>query len=127
MSNRHSCPDHSARHRHRQAQGRRAGFERGTILSHFYPHQIGGNLRPYFPASRIASTKYRRYRPPGAPSSGQCLLLWDATDPKRSRGIKGQLIGRAKQLFGAEIDPAIVPRTIIRPLAMSGTRKVRFS
>lgn len=109
------------------AELRRAGFERGTILSHFYPHQIGGNLRPYFPDSRIASTKYRRYRPPGAESAGQCLLLWDDTDTARSRGIKAQLISRAKTLFGAEIDPAIVPRTIIRPLAMSETRKVRFA
>ncbi len=106
---------------------RRAGFGRGTILSHFYPHQIGGNLRPYFPDSRIASTKYWRYRPPGSGTAGQCLLLWDATATARSRDIKGQLISRAKQLFGAEIDPAIRPRIIIRPLAMSGTRKVRFA
>ncbi len=105
----------------------RAGFRRGTILSHFYPHQIGGNLRPYFPESRIASTKYRRYRPPSSASSGQCLLVWDATDDVRSPAIKGQLIARARQLFGAEIDPATTARIIVRPLAMSKTRKARFA
>ena len=38
-----------------------AGFDNGTIYVHDYPTQVGGNLRPFFPNSRVASFKYNIY------------------------------------------------------------------
>ncbi len=113
------------------AQLRKGGFERGTILTHSRPNQIGGALRPYFPDSRIISTKYKRYKPPyhpaAAPSAGSCLLLWDATRRSRARRAKRRLIDHAKKHLGADIDPETVPRTFYQPLAMSETRRFRFA
>ncbi|HVO13622.1 MAG TPA: glycosyltransferase family 39 protein [Alphaproteobacteria bacterium] len=57
-------------------QIRGAGFAHGTLIEFFQRIQLAGNLRPYFPDSRILSTKYPYYRPPAAPA-GPCLLLWD--------------------------------------------------
>jgi len=57
-------------------QVRAAGFAHGTLIEFFQRIQLAGNFRPYFPDSRILSTKYPYYRPPGA-RGGSCLLLWD--------------------------------------------------
>lgn len=60
-------------------QLRAAGFEGGTIVTHFERVQIGGNMRLEFPEARVVSTKYPYYAPPTRDGSeGQCLLLWDA-------------------------------------------------
>ena len=55
---------------------RTAGFARGTMIAFFHRIQLAGNFRPYFPDSRILSTKYPYYRPT-ALRAGPCLLLWD--------------------------------------------------
>ena len=57
-------------------QMRAAGFARGTLIENFDRIQYAGNFRPYFPDSRILSTKYPYYRPT-AGRSGPCLLIWD--------------------------------------------------
>ncbi|MGE5147340.1 MAG: glycosyltransferase family 39 protein [Candidatus Eiseniibacteriota bacterium] len=57
-------------------QMRAAGFARGTLIAYFHRIQLAGNFRPYFPDSRILSTKYPYYRPPRL-RSGPCMLIWD--------------------------------------------------
>jgi hypothetical protein len=57
-------------------QMRAAGFTHGTLIEFFQRIQLAGNFRPYFPESRILSTKYPHYRPP-ARGAGPCLLIWD--------------------------------------------------
>lgn len=59
-------------------QMRAAGFAHGTLISYFHRIQLAGNFRPYFPDSRILSTKYPYYRPPRL-RAGPCMLLWDPT------------------------------------------------
>ena len=108
------------------AELRKIGFERGTIITPFRPHAIGGNLRPYFPDSRIF-TNFREYTPPRSQTAGPCLVLWEVTGRTRTLRRKRRLISRANTLFGTDIDPAIAARTITRSLVMSNTRSVRLA
>ena len=108
------------------AELRKIGFERGTIITPFRPHAIGGNLRPYFPDSRIF-TNFREYTPPRSQTAGPCLVLWEVTGRTRTLRRKRRLISRANTLFGTDIDPAIAARTITRSLVMSNTRRVRLA
>ena len=57
-------------------QVRKTGFAEGTLIEYFERFQLAGNFRPYFPDSRILSTKYPYYRPP-LRQPGPCLLIWD--------------------------------------------------
>ena len=60
---------------------RRAGFERGTIVSHFSRYKNGGILRPFFPDARIIDLKLLALAdPPPNIDAGQCLLIWDNVD-----------------------------------------------
>jgi len=105
---------------------RKAGFARGTIITRSHAHAISGNLRPYFPDSRIISTTYRRYRPPRLSAAGPCLLIWPMTGGRRTERRKRRLINSAKILLGVDIDPATKVRTITRRLAMSESRRVHY-
>jgi len=57
-------------------QVRAGGFTGGTIFAYYFPHDLAGNLRPYFAETRIVSTKFPTVAPPTGSGSGQCLLIW---------------------------------------------------
>lgn len=100
-----------------------AGFTRGTIVSHFHRLQIGANLRPWFPDSRVLSGKYPRYvPPPSALAAGQCLVIWDAalgvTAPPGALGV-------AKSL-GARPGDRDIAGVIEAPLRHGGGRTFRL-
>jgi len=88
-----------------------AGFEAGTIYVHDYPTQVGGNLRRFFPDSRIVSYKFPTYTPPSRENDGQCLAVW-------LLGASGQspepvaMIGRLQNQFSITPLPDDAMRTV---------------
>ncbi|MFQ5470924.1 MAG: glycosyltransferase family 39 protein [Gammaproteobacteria bacterium] len=54
------------------------GFNNGTIIAG--DSLTGGNLKLYFPESRMISVTTEVYFPPAKTDGGQCLLVWDATE-----------------------------------------------
>jgi hypothetical protein len=65
---------------------RQAGFERGTILSHGV--RVGGNLRPYFPRSRVGVLGPRRLPPRARGPIGQCLVIWRVDEVKSQTDVR---------------------------------------
>jgi hypothetical protein len=55
---------------------RTAGFNGGTIVAFDYPNQISGNLRRYFPESRVMSARFSPLQAPPIKSNGGCLIIW---------------------------------------------------
>lgn len=55
-----------------------SGFRRGTIVAFDNPHQLGGNLRRFFPAARVVSPRYVPFVPPLKAEPGDCLIVWNA-------------------------------------------------
>ncbi len=55
-----------------------AGFTRGTIVG--TEHYTLGNLRAYFPASRVAWAGHPFVDPPRRAEGGQCLIVWNADE-----------------------------------------------
>ena len=55
---------------------RAAGFNGGTIVAFDYPNQISGNLRRYFPDTRVMSARFSPLRAPSKKSNGSCLIIW---------------------------------------------------
>lgn len=55
---------------------RAAGFNGGTIVAFDYPNQISGNLRRYFPDSRVMSARFSPLQAPPKKSNGSCLIIW---------------------------------------------------
>ena len=88
------------------------------------PLPIGGNLRPYFPDSRIVdlSNRYARLVPPAPQVSRQCLIIWE----HKKRPGNRRLLARVRKRFGVEVDPASRSGILNRPMAMSKDRRVRF-
>ncbi len=67
-------------------QLRQAGFAHGTILSHGV--RVGGNLRPYFPRSRVGVLG-PRWLPARAPGPiGQCLVIWRVDEVKSQTDVR---------------------------------------
>ncbi len=68
-------------------QVRQAGFESGTIIS--ADNLEGGNLKLYFPDSRVLTARTEFFNAALSHQSGQCLIVWKATKhtamPKRLR------------------------------------------
>ncbi len=102
---------------------RRAGFEGGTIFANDYPYNIAGNLRPYFPAARVASRQVA-VMPPDRSTSGQCLRVWavdlksvdDAAMTAISRLAFGPDGGAPSTLAASEV-----------PVVNGGGRRLRFA
>ncbi|MBT5298322.1 MAG: hypothetical protein HOL41_08185 [Rhodospirillaceae bacterium] len=59
-----------------------AGFQRGTIIAMDYPNILSGNLRRYFPDSRVVSGRFLPYLAPTKIPPGKCLIIWNATRGK---------------------------------------------
>ncbi len=78
------------------------GFEGGSILAHWYPNPLPGNLGLEFDDARIVSTKFPTLTPPLAPdANGQCLLLAISAEQGGSNMVN--LSARAKEAFGLDI------------------------
>jgi len=65
---------------------RQAGFERGTILSHGV--RVGGNLRPYFPRSRVGVLGPRWLPARATGPIGQCLVIWRVDEVKSQTDVR---------------------------------------
>ncbi len=79
---------------------RAAGFERGTVVTHFHRIQIGGNLKIQFPDSRVISSKYAFAVPPPVAEARQCLLVWDTS---AGDGMPEDLRRFARRVVGLSI------------------------
>jgi 4-amino-4-deoxy-L-arabinose transferase-like glycosyltransferase len=106
-------------------QLRAVGFGRGTVIESFHRIQFAGNFRPYFPDSRILSTKYPYYRP-AALRAGPCLLLWD---PAYSEGIPEGLRNFAAEAAGIAPDTPYQVGAIEAPLVngAGSTARLRYA
>ena len=83
---------------------RERGFEGGSILAHWYPNPLPGNLGLEFDDARIVSTKFPTLVPPLAKdANGQCLLI--AISASQGGSDMVNLSARAKEAFGLEISP----------------------
>lgn len=106
-------------------QIRAAGFEDGTLIVSDSPTQIGGNLRRFFPESRIVNRRFLPFAPPRRAEPGQCLVVWNARwsdEPVVKRG----LLALAREQSGADIPPDIPVREAEAPIPRSGGRTVKL-
>jgi 4-amino-4-deoxy-L-arabinose transferase-like glycosyltransferase len=99
-----------------------AGFTKGTILGDWLTYPVAGNLRPYFPDSRVISllswdllamarnSDIPLIPPREVQGNGQCLLVWT---PQHDGGRRKMILRFAKALVGAKI-PADTPATEIK-------------
>lgn len=76
---------------------RAAGFQRGTLFAFDYPYTLSGNLRAYFPESRILSSSITHSRAPERGETGQCLLLWTVDRKSTSEPV---MLRMAEELLG---------------------------
>lgn len=51
------------------------GFKGGSVLAHWYPNPLPGNLLLHLDNTRMISTKFPTLRPPQISTDGQCLLV----------------------------------------------------
>ena len=93
---------------------RALGFTGGTILAHWHPDPLPGNLRAVFPEARVISMKHMDVIPPRRGAGGQCLILWsaDAAGDKRSDAIAA-----ANAHLAARIGKDEKQHLVIAPLA----------
>ena len=52
------------------------GFQNGTIIGYYFPHDLAGNLRTSFPNTSIIGTKHPNLTYDSNGPSGQCLVIW---------------------------------------------------
>ncbi len=103
---------------------RRAGFERGTIVSHFSRYKNGGILRPFFPDARIVDLKLLDLAdPPPNIDAGQCLLIWDNVD---DAGVGEGVIELAGRRFDVAAEALTPMQTIARPMVNGPKRIIRL-
>jgi hypothetical protein len=103
---------------------RRAGFSRGTIVSHFSRYKNGGILRPFFPDARIVDLKLLDLAdPPPNVDAGQCLLIWDDVD---DASVGEGVIELAGRRFDVEAEALTPMRTIARPMVNGPRRIIRL-
>ena len=103
---------------------RRAGFERGTIVSHFSRYKNGGILRPFFPDSRIVDLKLLDLAdPPPNIDAGQCLLIWDNVD---DASVGEGVIELARRRFDVAAEALTPIQTIARPMVNGPERIIRL-
>ena len=103
---------------------RRAGFERGTIVSHFSRYKNGGILRPFFPDARIIDLKLLALAdPPRNIDAGQCLLIWDDVD---DASVRQGVIALAARRFDVEAAALRPMQTIARPMVNGPKRIIRL-
>jgi 4-amino-4-deoxy-L-arabinose transferase-like glycosyltransferase len=113
---------------------RAAGFERGTIVGDWFTYSVAGNLRPYFPESRIVNLHDWRHRlkaqPTGLPwidrptqGGGQCLLVWTKGKTDRETVVRHG----ARLLFGMEQDDSHRVGVVSAFMPPGGSRPVHLA
>lgn len=106
-----------------------AGFKGGTIVAFDYPNQISGNLRRYFPNSRVMSARFSPLKPPPAKTlknePGSCLIIWS---PKvEPAGYERRsAIQYANALLNASLSIDMPGETITFPIHGSDNRLISF-
>lgn len=107
------------------AELRDAGFGGGTIIAFDNPNILSGNLRRFFPASRIASTRFVPFLPGPRTAEGQCLIVWNGV---RGADIldDGRLSGYARETVGAELPDVPTIRSVSAPLAGNPDRRIEL-
>ena len=108
------------------AQIRAGGFTGGTIVALDYPNQIGGNLRVYFPESRVVDRRFLPFRPPARTSTGDCLVVWNTTIGPLDE-VKPHMMERAATRFGTRFRTDEPVYFAEAPMARSGGRTVRLA
>jgi len=98
------------------ADGIRAqGFTGGTIVAHWHPDPLPGNLRAQFPKARVISSKHGDVIPPLRPgANGQCLVVWSAD---ANRDGRSPAVSAANHLLSAGIPRDIPEKLLTAPLA----------
>ena len=103
------------------AQLKAAGFKRGTIIGDWLTYPVAGNLRPYFPDSRVVSLlswdllaanqspDEPLLGPRTANAAGQCLMVWTPQDGGHRRKA---MIQYSAGLLGVKV-PADTPARVI--------------
>ncbi len=88
------------------------GFTGGTVYSYDYPTQVSGNLRRFFPDSRLTSYRFATYTPPPrAQQEGQCLAVWLLGAGDQSPSAVGML-GQLEKHFDVMASPDDALRTV---------------
>ncbi len=94
------------------------GFRRGTIVAFDNPHQLGGNLRRFFPESRVVSPRYLPFVPPLTGRAGDCLIVWNAVrgDDMMKEGsvhafLRGTLKMQPPSAYRLRYAEAAIPRS----------------
>ena len=108
------------------AQIRAGGFTGGTIVALDYPNQIGGNLRVYFPKSRIVDRRFLPFRPPARTSTGDCLVVWNTAIGPLADVKLGLIVSTAAR-FGTRFRTDEPVYFAEAPMARSGGRTVRLA
>ena len=119
------------------AQFRKAGFDKGTILGDWLTYPVAGNLRPYFPDSRVVSLlnfeekayaheKREPFLPPrGKDAGGMCLVVWT---PRSDLGRVASIVKFMNGLFGTRLESADVePKFITAKMPPSSGRTVTLA
>jgi 4-amino-4-deoxy-L-arabinose transferase-like glycosyltransferase len=97
-----------------------AGFESGTLITYGIPNQLGGNLRRYFPDTRIISNRYAYFVPPDT-NKGKCLLIWN--ESSWAHGSRARTESIAQKILGFKVPAHIPSHSIAAPLTRSKKNK----
>ena len=86
-----------------------AGFQSGTLITYGIPNQLGGNLRRYFPNTRIISNRYAYFVPPET-HKGKCLLVWN--ESPWAHGSRARTESITQKILGLKV-PVQIPALLI--------------
>ena len=104
---------------------RSAGFDGGTIIAFDNPNILSGNLRRFFPNSRIASPRFVPFLPAPRTIDGKCLIVWNGV-----RGadilLDGRLRRYASETVGAALPAKPEIRSVSAPLARNPDRRIEL-
>ncbi|MEQ8196321.1 MAG: hypothetical protein RIB59_17710, partial [Rhodospirillales bacterium] len=106
-------------------QIKKDGFTHGTILANDLPNQIGGNLRRYFPDSRIISRRYAYFTPVWKRERGKCLLVWNES-PWAHKNTRAVVVALAKQKLGFTVPASLATRYAEAPLPRANNRRAKL-
>jgi hypothetical protein len=102
---------------------RAAGFNGGTIVAFDYPNQISGNLRRYFPNSRVMSARFSPLQVPSKKLNGSCLIIWSPNaEPAGYERLR--TVEYANNLLGASLTDDLKSRDLMAEIAGSDGRTI---
>ena len=99
------------------AQLRSAGFEGGVIVADSY--LTGGNLRLFFPDSRVVVPGRGLVSGPDGGAAGPCLVVWDASDNK---AMSARLAAYLRESAGAGEGRTLAGQQVKALLTLAGDR-----